>query len=417
MNGTIYIEYNKICHNLHTDNLYPNHYVMFGPGINSNTYKSRAFNKFFMNHLQTDNTLRNTKYEDISTVMKNHDISIFNNVNTCLDYELLSKGRVTLIIENPIHRIINIYIEYFITNGKLKHNENTISIEAKIILTKMNITYNEITFNKFLDHIETCLKNNDDLNDWMAFQVRKDSPHRENLHRKTKAGEKLPFEHWPNVLVLTFDELSLLYPKFEDVLKDEQHIYFQDTTNVINICNKIPENISRSMLNIKSFESSFQRIQNLYQHDWNVFQYYRNKFSPHQKQIFTIGCIRSGTTFACSLYKPFVDLELNETGYRDVHNRWGLRGTDFTFKYCEDYCHIDILSSWFPHCKIIQIVRDMRNAVYSVFSQSKKSYPYREFPQVIELMKQNNITKFQACIKWIEKYYTEIDITKKKCEI
>jgi hypothetical protein len=109
------------------------------------------------------------------------------------------------------------------------------------------------------------------------------------------------------------------------------------------------------------------------------------------------------------MFTDFVDEVYNETGSRDFNKRKHLINKNFSFKFCEDYMNIDEIRKIFPDSKIILIIRDLRDTVYSTYSGNPKSIPVRIFPAVAEISKKLNISKFEASIKIIENYYTDIE--------
>ena len=127
------------------------------------------------------------------------------------------------------------------------------------------------------------------------------------------------------------------------------------------------------------------------------------------KQYF-IGLYCSGTTFLCNMFTDFVDNIYNENyEYIKVRDRINLINKDFAFKFCEDFNNISEIKSMFPNSKIILIIRDLRDTVYSIFSGNPYIIPPRIFPAVNKIATYENISKFKAALKVTGWYYTDIE--------
>lgn len=127
------------------------------------------------------------------------------------------------------------------------------------------------------------------------------------------------------------------------------------------------------------------------------------------KQFFIVGCVRSGTTFFCDMFKDFVDNVYNETGERNVNNRLHLQDKNFAFKFCEDFKYIHNIKEIFPDSQIFLVVRDLRDSLNSIYNPNDKSIPRRVFPIVEKRSIELGISMFEAGLYFLHDYYVDIN--------
>ena len=345
--------------------------------------------------------------------------TVANPMNYDYDFSmepLLNRNKMTLILHDPLERLIFIFFKYFLLLVfREKESKSFIGSAAFKFLEVCETTLDKFSFNIFLKN----------LNKNMSKLLKEPELHQLICHQ-TLENELLweKFENLANLLIITTDDINALFPGYEDFFRRDNVLGSLTTMErlsrvkgINDLVNMLAPFITRNHIRSGSFvEVRNTNLMDLYQRDINFHKKYLGKFDKHARQYFITGQVRSGTSYVCKILGKYLDSPdcyLNETGQRAPHLRWKLRGSFFVFKYCEDFLIFDEIKNYFPNSEFIYVVRDIRDQIYSILHPSTKSWPPRktsDFPSINALQEYHNCSLFQAiCLFLTWKHNDEIE--------
>ena len=314
-----------------------------------------------------------------------------------------NRHRITMMVHEPLERLIYIYFKYFILPVfKEKNYEQNFDIFTSKFLQNSNLTLDKFTFSLFLKIIRGDFQ----------YPIFNESVIKNKICRQTLQDELFmeKIENLANLLIITTSDIEYLFPGYNEFYKKDDLLANLTTMErlsrikgVNDLLNMYTPFITRNHIRSGSFETV--RRTNLlmfYQKDITFYNKYKGTFDPFPRQFFITGQVRSGTSHLCKILSKYIDSPeyyLNETGQRAPHLRWKLRGSFFVFKYCEDYMVSDTLKTYFPYSEFYHMIRDLRDQIYTILHPSKNSWPPRDhtdFPSIGAIQEKHNCSLFQA---------------------
>ena len=345
-------------------------------------------------------------------------------VNNPMNYDhdftkepFLNRHRITMMVHDPLERLIYIYFKYFILPVfKERNYEQNFNIFTSKFLQISKLTLDKFTFSLFLKIIRGDFQ----------YPIFNESAIKNIVCRQTLQNDLFmeKIENLANLLIITTSDIEYLFPGYDEFYKKDDLLANLTTMErlsrikgVNDLLNMSTPFITRNHIRSGSFETIDRTdLLMFYQNDIDFYKKYKGTFDPFPRQFFITGQVRSGTSYVCKTLSKYIDSPecyLNETGQRAPHLRWKLRGSFFVFKYCEDYMISDILINYFPYSKFYHMIRDIRDQIYTILHPSKNSWPIRDhtdFPVIGALQEKHHCSLFQAiCMFLTYKYNDEIE--------
>lgn len=208
-------------------------------GIKDKNYNHKIIN---------DNKLLRSSAVDAPFLQMKWDISI--------NYNLIPKNyKIFWGIRDPRDRIISCFINKFIFHPVFgRVNKNNLESFSKEFLESININYEKLTFNKFLEGIEYLKKNKKHINHHFNNQVNKD---RYNL-----------IKDLPNLLIFDINNIPNIL-KIDNQLNKTQEK--QDKNKRINCSNVKVTEFKNYMLTKSNYYDSSDLIKKIFDSDYKIF--------------------------------------------------------------------------------------------------------------------------------------------------
>jgi len=170
--------------------------------------------------------------------------------------EIPNDYKIYWIIREPFKRMVSCFINKFIVYNNTRLSENKLEHFSRKLLSDIGITYEELTFNKFLDGIEMLMKHDKNIDPHFNLQVN------ETKYNKIKSRE------------IEFVKTSEISQKLKIEYHTNKTPYVQIHENPVDYSDVLAGYIDHTKLNTDYFESAHDRVREIYHYDYQILGRY-----------------------------------------------------------------------------------------------------------------------------------------------